>query len=370
MTNEWLEFLSQTGATVLDGSVTHFASIEEDAQSSLNSTIISDLSYLDLLSIEGEDAETFLQGQLTCDISKVNEHSLQMGAYCTPKGRMVTSFRALKIDQTFYLLMEPGLFQPTQKTLGKYIVFSKAEIKNARNDFVTLGLAGPEAENLLKEICPVPEAINSVTQNDTITCVRIAGSPSDSDAESRPRFLLFCNQDSARDIWEKLANNTTPVGQNAWHLLDVLSGYGQVEESTVEQFLPHNLNYQNIDAVSFKKGCFTGQEVIARMHYRGKLKSRLFLADIRTSESDIEVLKPGSGLFIKEGDKFKRTGELVNIAIAGTTSNNGAEYFDCKMLALLPSTSPDETTVYLSNEGGNAMTMRILELPYKTEPED
>jgi len=363
MTNKWLEFLSQAGATIHDGSVVRFASTEEDAQACLNSTIISDLSHLDLLAIEGDDAESFLQGQLTCDVSKVNEHSLQTGAYCTPKGRMVTSFRALKIDKTYCLLMEPGLFQSTQTTLGKYIVFSKAEIKNARNDFIILGLAGSEAANLLKEICPVPDTVNSVTQTDTITCARIAGSPSGSGTDINPRFILFCNQGSACSIWEKLTNNAVPVGKNAWHLLDILSGYGQIEETTVEQFLPHNLNYQNIDAVSFNKGCFTGQEVIARMHYRGKLKSRLFLADIETADSENEMPKPGSGLFIKEEGNFKRHGELVNIAIV----EKSAEHYDCKMLALLPSSNPGETPVFLSNEGGSALPMKIMDLPYKTE---
>ena len=366
MTNKWLEFLSQAGATVRDGSVVHFFSTEEDAQACLNNTIISDLSHLDLLAVEGDDADSFLQGQLTCDILKVNEHSLQAGTYCTPKGRMVTSFRALKIDKTYCLLMEPGLFQSTQTTLGKYIVFSKAEIKNARNDYITLGLAGPEAENLLKEICPVPKTINSVTQTDTITCARIAGSPSSSNTGTNPRFILFCNQAAACSIWEKLSNNAVPVGQNAWHLLDILSGYGQVEETTVEQFLPHNLNYQNIDAVSFNKGCFTGQEVIARMHYRGKLKSRLFLADIEIAKSENEIPKPGSGLFIKEGDKFKRTGELVNIAIAGKS----AGHYDCKILALLPSSNPGESPLYQDSEGGNAMPIKFQELPYNTDSEE
>ena len=364
MINKWLEFLSQAGATVLGGSVVHFASIVEDAQSSLNNTIISDLSHLNLLAVEGEDAEAFLQGQLSCDVSKVNEHLLQLGTFCTPKGRMLTSFRALKIDKSYYLLMEPGLFQPTLNTLGKYIVFSKAEIKNARNDFIIMGLAGSEAEKLLKGICPVPEAVNSVTQKGAIICARIAGSPSDSSTDTRPRFILFCKQDSACSIWNKLADRAIPVGKNAWHLLDILSGYGQIEESTVEQFLPHNLNYQDIGAVNFNKGCFTGQEVIARMHYRGKLKSRLFLADIETAESEIEVLKPGSGLFIKDGDNFKRHGELVNIAIA----DKSAGHYDCKILALLPSSNPDETPVYSSNEGGNTMPIKTQKLPCNTEP--
>ena len=372
--NKWLEFLSQAGATIQSDTVVHFASMEEDAQSSLNNTILCDLSQLDLLAIEGVDAETFLQGQLSCDVSKVNEHSLQLGTYCTPKGRMVTSFRALKIGKAYHLLMEPGLFQPTQTILGKYIVFSKAEIKNARNDFITLGLAGPRAEKLLKEICPVPDTINSVTQSGTITCARIAGSPSSPGTDSNPRFILFCNQDSACSIWEKLARNAVPVGQNAWHLLDILSGYGQIEESTVDQFLPHNLNYQIIDAVNFNKGCFTGQEVIARMHYRGKLKSRLFLADIETANCENEMPKPGSGLFIKEGDNFKRHGELVNIAIAGAEKGaekgKSEEHYHCKILALLPSSNPDESPVYSSNEDGNAIPIKIQELPYNTESEN
>lgn len=360
MQKKWLDFLSQAGAITESDTVERFSSLEEEAQSCLDKTVIADLSHLDLLSVQGDEAETFLQGQLSCDLSKVTAESLQLGTYCTPKGRMVNSFRALNIDDTYYLLMEPGLLAPSQAALGKYIIFSKAEIKNAKNDFITLGLAGPEAEKLLAQVCPVPDQINAVTQQGQIVCARIAGAGSVSEAGSHPRFILFCQGDAAYTLWQHFAEQAIPVGQNAWHLLDILAGYGQVEKNSIEQFLPHNLNYQSIDAVNFTKGCFTGQEVVARMHYRGQLKSRLYLVETELTE----LPKPGASLFIKAGDSFKRHGELVNIAISG----KAGQHYCCKMLALLPSANPENTPLFLTNtgDGGQALPIKILDLPYET----
>lgn len=363
MLNPWLDFLSQAGATIESETVINFSSLETEAQACQDRTVIADLSHLDLLAVAGEEAKTFLQGQLSCDFSQVTEDSLQLGSYCTPKGRMITSFRAFNISHTYYLLMEPGLFQPSQQVLGKYIIFSKAEIKNARNDFITLGLAGPKAEALLSEICPLPADINTLSQEDGIVCARIAGPTPVSASSTQPgsRFILFCPIDIAKKLWQQLSQHATPVGQNAWHLLDILAGYGQVETSTVEQFLPHNLNYQSIGAISFNKGCFTGQEIIARMHYRGQLKSRLYLL-----ASEIKSLpKAGSGLFIKQGDQFKRHGELVNIAIAGKKA--GA--YDCRILALLPTTNPEQTPLFLSPKDEQGLTIKVLKLPYKVAEE-
>ena len=165
MLNSWLDYISSIGGIIDSGQVIHFSAIEKDAQASLNNTTICDLSHLDLLAVEGEEAKSFLQGQLSCDLEALNNHSMLPGAYCTPKGRMVSSFRLFNFDEIYYLLMEPGLSQATQDTLGKYIIFSKAEIKNARTDFVTLGLSGPKAEELLANLCPAPETTNSITKN-------------------------------------------------------------------------------------------------------------------------------------------------------------------------------------------------------------
>lgn len=359
MQKKWLDFLSQAGAIIESNAVLRFSSLEEEAQNCLDKTLICDLSHLDLLSVQGDEAEIFLQGQLSCDLSKVTAESLQLGSYCTPKGRMVNSFRALNIDNIYYLLMEPDLFEPSQSALSKYIIFSKAEIKNARNDFITLGLAGPEAEQLLAQVCPVPTQINSVTQQGQIICARIAGAGPASETKPHSRFILFCQGDAAYTLWQQFAERAIPVGQNAWHLLDILAGYGQVEKTSVEQFLPHNLNYQSIDAVSFTKGCFTGQEVVARMHYRGQLKSRLFLAETEL----VELPKPGASLFVKDEGGFKHHAELVNIAISG---KDGQRY-RCQMLALLPVSNPEKTPLFLTNTGDEeqALPIKILDLPYE-----
>lgn len=357
MLNSWLDFISSIGGNVDSNRASHFSTIEKDAQACLTNTSICDLSHLDLLAVEGEEAKSFLQGQLSCDLEAMNSHSMLSGAYCTPKGRMVSSFRLFNIGDTCYLLMEPGLSQATEEVLGKYIIFSKAEIKDARNDFITFGLSGSKAEKLLADLCPVPEKTNSTTRNDNIICARLDDVVIPEKHEPIPRFIIFCPQEDAQAFWQNSGKEAIPVGQNAWHLLDILSGYGQVEKSTVEQFLPHHLNYQHTGAVSFNKGCYTGQEIVARMQYRGKLKSRLFLAEVEVKD----LPEPGTEIFVKAGDELKHHGELINIAVNGKKTDK----FSCKILALLPSNNTEQTPIYLSDSVVEPVPIKILELPYE-----
>lgn len=231
------------------------------------------LDYQDLLAVNGQDSEKFLQGQLTCDLAEVMEGMCVPGAACTNKGRVYASFRLLRNDQVFYLAMQGGVLPVAMATLKKYIPFYKAALADAGSRFQRLGLAGPEAEARLAGHLPVlPDRGRSVMQNG---CVVLNVS------DLSPRYEIWLPAGSANPFADLLAGLTRaePV---AWQVLDLEAGLCFIQPGDVEAYTPEELNMDLAGFISFSKGCYTGQEIVARMHYRGKAGKRLFAVSAQT----------------------------------------------------------------------------------------
>ena len=305
MNTEWRAFLTRAGAVFTAAGVSSFGSDAAEARAALTGDTCCDLSHRGLIVARGPETEAFLQGQLTCDVRQLAPERSLIGAYCTPKGRALACFRLFRRDGDHYLELPQALLEPTIGRLGKYVLRAKTALENASASLARMGVAGREGENALAQ--GRLTAIREMRPGDAlhagaITALRLAG--------PFPRFELHGPAADLSAIWERIAGRVTPVGAGSWRLFDILAGTPAVYPETVEAFIPQMLNLDLMDGIGFQKGCYTGQEIVARTHYLGKLKRRMFLARVDGATSP----RPGDPLFSPQADASQSAGQLADAA--------------------------------------------------------
>ncbi len=286
------------------------------------------LNSLELLQISGEDSGKFLQGQLTCDLEGLATGSCQLGAACNNKGRVYANFRLLKLGTDYFLSMQPGVMEIARQTLQKYIPFYKAQMTDASARFRRFGLAGQQAEELLKTIIPaLPERNSSVTIDRNIL-INVS--------DNLPRYELWVD-DSASEEPQARIETLPRQEKKTWDILDLKAGilFIQADESSL--YTPEELNLDLAGFVSFNKGCYTGQEIVARMHFRGKASKRLFLASI-------ESASPGEDLCVYD-KADKALGTVFNVLRLNDTHSVG--------LIILKTDTPVEDSFRLGEKEAN-----------------
>jgi folate-binding protein YgfZ len=225
---------------------------------------IADLAPLGLLTIQGEGAKKLLQGQFTCNLDEITTENSSLGAHCNPQGRIISLFRIFYFDNKYFLSMPRNVLQQALNALKKYAVFFKVVLTDESDNYVHMGYCGNEPEKTF--------------QNLTQKILKIPGSIS--------RFEII-SKSSENFI------NTEKMPYEKWHAFDIESGIPRLYPETIEKFLPHEINLPQLNGVSFTKGCFVGQEIIARMQYKGKLKTHLYRAKARTEISPL----PGKEIY-------------------------------------------------------------------------
>ena len=284
----WKEFLSQHNAVFDDNVVDHFNDKAQELNTIQNATIIADLSHFGIIKVEGEEAESFLQNQFSNDIRFVNATQSQLSAYCSPKGRMLAGFLIFKFENAYFLRLPASILETTLKRLRMYVLRSKVTLEDASQQRVRFGIAGPESVAILQnEFGNIPSEVNEVVQAAQICIIRLPGQP--------PRFELHGELESMQKLFEAFSALATPVGSHAWSWLAIKAGIPEVYPQTVDNFVPQMVNYAALNGINFKKGCYPGQEIVARMHYLGKLKRRMYLLH---SDSDKRP-SPGDDVFCK-----------------------------------------------------------------------
>ncbi|NEV61356.1 YgfZ/GcvT domain-containing protein [Thiorhodococcus minor] len=298
MTNEWRHFLTGYHAEVdADGNLA-FPEAAQDIPCQL-----FDLSHLGLIAAAGDDTKTFLQGQLTNDIREVSDTYSQLSAHCSQKGRMLALFRLFQRGETIYLQTPAERIPESLKRLGMFILRSKVRLTDASDALIRVGLAGDCATELVAaQGLEAPAPGNDVTTAGAVTLIRIPG--------PTPRFELLAPLAAMTDLWTKLAERAVPASIDAWRLLDIQAGLPNVYDATVEAFVPQMANLHLVEGVSFHKGCYTGQEVVARMHFLGKLKRRMYLAEAETQTPP----RPGDALYSAASQSRQVDGRVVEAA--------------------------------------------------------
>lgn len=294
------------------------------------------LSHEGILALRGPDANKFLQGQVTCNLNYLSDSQCSLGARCTPKGRMQSSFRIVSVTDGYLLAMANELLEAQLTDLKKYAVFSKSKLTDDSQDWLRLGLNG--ADDALRSLgLELPADADSVVRHQELLALRL----SDGRAE------LWVPAAQAEAVKAQLAAQLPEAPLNDWLLAQIRAGIGQVMGSTRELFIPQMINLQAVGGVSFKKGCYTGQEIVARMQYLGKLKRRLHRLELH----DSQVPEPATALF--SSARASSVGEVVLAARSGT----GVE-----LLAVLQDEAALDGHIHLGSAEGS--TLSVLDLPY------
>ena len=271
MNPDWKNHLLALGATIDHDAVQHFGNPAAELRAAQGGNIVADLSHFGLIAFNGEDSQTFLQGQVTCDVRQVTPQQGQFGSLCTPKGRMLATFLLWRRDGDYYMELPAALGANIHKHLGKYVMRAKVKLRDASAEFVRLGVAGEGAGALLKTLFgDLPQTPYAAFQSERGLLVALPGK----------RYEMRVAFDQADALWQALRPNCTAVGAHCWDWLTIRAGVPAILPATQEQFTPQMANIELLGGVSFTKGCYTGQEVVARTQYLGKVKRRLYLAHV------------------------------------------------------------------------------------------
>ena len=274
-TTQWQSYLTAQGAHIENDAVLHFSAPTQELVQTAQSNTVCDLSHLTLLEIEGVDAVTFLQGQVTNDVKLLDGNLAHYTGYCSPKGRLLALFLAFAHQGHIHLQLPKPIAETITKRLRMFVMRSKVTINDTSDRIIKIGLNGPQATQLLleyfSEAPAAPYALSTLENATLLKLPSIAG---------HDRYQIFTSADFANQLWESLKQKASPVGKPCWDWLEINAGIPEIIAATQEQFVPQMVNLDLLNAINFKKGCYTGQEIVARTHYLGSVKRRAFLMHI------------------------------------------------------------------------------------------
>jgi tRNA-modifying protein YgfZ len=329
MQDNWQNFLVQQTADIEN----EFGSVIDHAS---DIDTFTDLSQFHVLAIAGEDSGDFLHGQFASDVSALAVNEVQQSSWCNIKGRVIASFLLYRSHDCFYLVLERELTDIVIKRLRMFVLRSRVSIDDKSEDLIRIGIRGEDTHNHLNQF------LESIPETSTISLLSMKDNP--------VRSLILCPLEQAESLWQHLAEKSIAVGRKLWAMYDIRAGIAWIGKSGSEEFLPQSLNMDLTGGLSFDKGCYPGQEIIARMHFRGKLKQRLFFAQVSINEAPAAKTK----LFVAE--LTQHIGMVVNSIML---ENN-----KCLMLAVLD-LEIDRSDIHLNSVDGPKI--EVLTLPYSQD---
>jgi len=340
MNTPWTDFLAREGATLEDSSI-RFDSPESEVRAGASGTVVVPLVHLGLIRSAGDDSVGFLHNLLSNDVKKLGADGAQWSSFNTPKGRMLASLLMWN-DAAGQMIAASADVQPMLlKKLSMYVLRSKVKLGAAGADTVLIGVSGGDASAVLERagiaapIAPMTQAVAG-----EVRCIRL----------NERNLVLALPAASAPEIFDKLiASGAHKAGTAAWHLAMIRAGLPLITAATQEEFVAQMLNFDVIGGVSFSKGCYPGQEIVARTQYLGKLKKRMYRVHVRTDMAPAA----GADVFTPEfGDQS--AGKLVNVVPA---PDGGFE-----ALAVMQTSSAASGEAHLGSPQGPRLT--FLDLPY------
>lgn len=340
-TPSWQDFLTSQGAHFDEANRAVFPG---DATHASSETTLIPLSNQGMLAFEGEDASTFLHSQVTNDVEHLQQETARLAGYCSPKGRLLATFLLSKSANTLFMALAGDIIQPIHKRLQMFVLRAKVKISNVSEQYVQLGLTGDSADAVLQQwFTTLPTETYAQTVSPTGTLIRM---PS---VSPQKRYLLVTPTETAMAIWPQLTGSLRVAGTSLWEHDNILAGLPQITKVTQEQFVPQMINLELIGGINFRKGCYPGQEIVARSQYLGKIKRRMMLATINaTAQAGQEIYS--------SDDPAQPCGMIVNAAPHG----NGSSVLltEIKLAAL-------DATVHLGSASGPLLSFGTL--PYSLE---
>lgn len=335
----WTEHLARTGATV-DGSTLSFANAADEAAAASIDTVVVPLLQLGTLGIEGADAATFLHNLVSNDVTGLAADAVAWNSFNSPKGRMIASFLLWRAGDGLELATSAELVPAFARKLSMYVLRSKAKVSDRSAETVLIGVGGARAGEILAGAgIAVPAADMQQAGADEVRCLRL----------NSQNFMLVLPAATAPGVFDAIsAAGARKAGPAAWQLRMIRAGLPMIESETQEEFVAQMLNFDLIGGVSFRKGCYPGQEIVARTQYLGKLKKRMYRLALPPDSAAL----PGADLYSPEFGE-QSAGKLVNVA---PTADGGYE-----ALAVLQS-SAIESPLHVGAIDGPAAY--VLDLPY------
>lgn len=294
---------------------------------------------LSAISLTGEEQAKYLQGQVTCDVNSLAQEKLLIGAHCNAKGKVFSAFRLVERDGKYLLIQPESSVEQSLAELKKFGVFAKVEISQA-NNISYLAIAGSQANAKMAELfSQVPDTLTPVIQQETTTLVYLAG--------AMDRYLIIDNDEGLDQVSAKL--NCPVFNDNVWQLLEISEGFPILAEQYLSEYVPQMLNLQAINGISFTKGCYLGQETVARMQYLGKNKRALF----SLKGNDIDA-KAGDIVEKKLGENWRKAGDVL--------AAYQAENKETNIQAVLANDIDDSTELRIKEQSA---LLTISPLPYQ-----
>jgi folate-binding protein YgfZ len=259
------------------------------------------LDQLGHITFSGDDAATFLHNQLTNDVEHLGTDQARLAGYCSPKGRLLASLLIWRSADTVTLQLPRVLQAAIQKRLQMYVLRAKVKVADINEETVALGFAGTSAAAVLRHwFTELPAACYDKVDAPAGTLIRLA------DANDLPRWQWITTKSIASEALPTLCNELTLADAARWRLTDIVAALPQITLATQEKFVPQMINFEAIGGVNFKKGCYPGQEIVARSQYLGTLKRRMLPASV-----DAALVEPGMEVFAA-ADAAQPCGMIVN----------------------------------------------------------
>jgi folate-binding protein YgfZ len=310
-----------------------------------------ELDHLGLIAVTGADAASFLQNQLTAEVQSLGPNEARLAGLCSTKGRLLATFLCWRNESGFTLQIERELLAPTLKHLGRYVLRAKAKLEDVTGQFSVFGLAGNRREIALKaRFEALPGVAWAIESGPAGTLIRVP------DSVGLPRWLWIAprgpNEPQPDDD-----GGPNLADSSIWRWLEIRAGLPHVTAATQDRFVPQMINFEALGGVSFKKGCYPGQEIVARSQYLGKLKRRTTVART-TGDAGATGGLAGSDVVMLDGEK---AGEPVGAVVNAEASPHGG----IDMLVELPlATAALPSGIAVTVSGGGAIPIEVLGLPY------
>lgn len=353
--SQWLDFLKTQGAQFdAEDRIATFGQAELERFLIKHGPVVTSLTHQALLKVSGSEAQSFLQAQLTSDINEVSQSKAQFSAYCDPKGNVLANFLVFIYQDDYYLSFDGSLAESILKRLKMFVLRSDVQIEEVSDQLIHIGFAGEfgdldiqrRLETKVKEVFET--GMISLEGLENILVIKVPG--------PYHKYALFGPASQMTEAWNNIRSNADVTNAYDWKLLDIAAGVPTVTSATSGEYTAQFFNLDKFAAINFKKGCFPGQEIIARIHYRGKVTKRMLRLHI---DESLE-LQPNDTLVLKDnsGKTYK-----LNVISANADIFKGTLCLAITTLKSLESAEGDLVT-----ETGNSVT--IEPLPYKITDED
>jgi len=261
-------------------------------------TVFCELKGQALIAFSGEDAAAFLHAQLTSDIMALAADRTQYGGYCSPKGRLLATLLLWRRPADILLQLPRDLREGVQERLSRYVLRSRVRITDASEQLRVFGIAGAGAASIVSTVGAADlVAAHESVDADAARITRLPGM----------RYVAITEAERASSLRERLGKHAQQQAESLWTRLDIEAGVPSITAATQEQYVPQMVNLDLIGGVSYSKGCYPGQEIVARMHYLGRLKQRMYRVRVITTDR----VSPGDALFSPDFGAEQASGSIV-----------------------------------------------------------